>query len=559
MSGDDPHDDGAPGVSTTLIRDPVIGTEVSGYRVTARLGSGGMGVVYEGEQPLIGKRVAIKVLRHEIAENPELVLRLVAEARAVNQVGHRGIIDVFGVGKLPDGRQCIVMELLDGEPLEAVMRAFQVQQRVMPLLDALTVLEEVFSALAAAHTAGVIHRDLKPSNIFLCRQRDGTRFVKLLDFGIAKLGVLGATPATRASMMVGTPGYMAPEQASGGTVTPAMDLYAAGVVTFELLTGRLPFESENVMEMLVKHASQAPPSMLTVNPTLPTALDGLVQQLLAKQPEARPRSAEDVRLQVVRVRAELMVDARQSTVFVDSRAPSGAHAAVPLAPAPARAETNEEAASPPLEVQRPGGARVAAGALALVTAAVVGGLVVSGAFSRTGAPPPSPAPARAADEPAVAGAPVGEPALRGPDVGAVPAVAAPVIGATAGGGATTPAAMTASAPPPGGPPPAPVPVAARADRPIGPAPARPGSNVRAGPDRASASAATPAAPTARATLEKTLRRIEANLGRAEAQGEDVSSQRREVVLVRKKLATASPDEVERLTFRLGELEAESAP
>ncbi len=298
-------DDDNEGTDPTKPRDPVIGSEVSGYRVTNRLGVGGMGIVYEGEQPMIGKRVAIKVLRHEVADNPEVVQRLVSEARAVNKVGHRGIIDVFGFGSLPDGRQCIVMEYLDGEPLEAVMATYRKQKSVLPITDSLVILEEVLSALGAAHAAGVIHRDLKPSNIFLCRQRDGTQYVKLLDFGIAKLGVLGHTPATRASIMVGTPSYMAPEQASGGIVGPAMDLYAIGVLAFELLTGQQPFSADSVMEMLMKHQEATPPRVASLNMGVPDELDALVAKLLSKKPAERPESAEVVRLQITQLRKAL--------------------------------------------------------------------------------------------------------------------------------------------------------------------------------------------------------------------------------------------------------------
>src|SRR5581483_2559524 len=128
------------------------------------------------------------------------------------------------------------------------------EKRVMPIPQVLVVLEEILSALGAAHSAGVVHRDLKPSNIFLCRQRDGLSYVKLLDFGIAKLGVMGGnSPQTNASMLVGTPSYMAPEQARGGAVTPAMDLYAVGIIAFEMLTGELPFSGESVVEVLMKH------------------------------------------------------------------------------------------------------------------------------------------------------------------------------------------------------------------------------------------------------------------------------------------------------------------
>ena len=307
-------DDNGSGLEPTSLRDPVIGSEVSGYRVTSRLGVGGMGIVYEGQQDVIGKRVAIKVLRHEVADNPEVVERLVSEARAVNKVGHRGIVDVFGFGQLPDGRQCIVMEYLDGEPLEAVLATYKKQNNRLPLKDVLVILDEVLSALSSAHTAGVIHRDLKPSNIFLCRQRDGSRYVKLLDFGIAKLGVLGHTPATRASIMLGTPAYMAPEQANGGIVGPAMDLYAIGVLAFELLTGQQPFTADSVMEMLLKHAQQPAPRVSTLNRAVPDTLDALVAQLLEKKPELRPESADAVRQRIVKLKKMFGTDAAPRNV-----------------------------------------------------------------------------------------------------------------------------------------------------------------------------------------------------------------------------------------------------
>ncbi|MCA3011288.1 MAG: protein kinase [Myxococcaceae bacterium] len=299
----------APPPSPTLAghgaRDPVIGTQVSGYVVKGRLGSGGMGIVYEGEQPVIGKRVAIKVLRPEVAENPDVVQRLVAEARAVNQVGHRGIIDVFGFGQLPDGRQCIVMEYLEGQSLEGLLDSLRAARRQMPLADALTILDELLSALAAAHSAGVVHRDLKPSNIFLCRQRDGAQYVKVLDFGIAKLGVLGATPQTNASLMVGTPAYMAPEQARNGMVSAALDLYAVGCIAYELVVGEQPFVANSVVEMIMKHQEEppVPPSQKVLS--LPDFVDVWVLRLLEKKPEDRYASAEEARRLLLPLKKEL--------------------------------------------------------------------------------------------------------------------------------------------------------------------------------------------------------------------------------------------------------------
>jgi serine/threonine-protein kinase len=286
--------------------DALIGTEVGGYLVKGRLGSGGMGIVYEGEQPVIGKKVAIKVLKSEVAGNPDVVKRLISEARAVNAVGHRNIIDVFGFAEIPDGRQAIIMELLEGESLEQLLAVYRAERRTMPLTEVLVVLDEMLSALASAHAAGVIHRDLKPSNVFLCRQRDGSRYVKILDFGIAKLGVLG-DGAHNASVLVGTPAYMAPEQATGGVVSPALDLYAVGVMAFELLTGRLPFIANSLFELMTKHAQERPPLPSSIHLGLPDELDDLVMKLLEKKPEDRYASANAVRAEVLRLKKKLSV------------------------------------------------------------------------------------------------------------------------------------------------------------------------------------------------------------------------------------------------------------
>ncbi len=288
------------------LRDALIGSTVSGYVVKGKIGSGGMGIVYEGEQPVIGKRVAIKVLRPEIAENPEQVKRLVEEARAVNTVGHRGIIDVFGFGEVSDGRQCIVMEFLDGEALMDLLARNQKEHRAMPIAEVMVILDELLSALGAAHGAGVIHRDLKPSNIFLCRQRDGSRYVKILDFGIAKLGVHGTTPQSQASMLVGTPSYMAPEQARGGLISPSLDLYAVGVIAFEMITGQLPFLGSSVVEVLMKHAEEPPVKPSTLLMSVPDDVDELILKLLAKKPAERYATAEAVRIDVVRIKKGLM-------------------------------------------------------------------------------------------------------------------------------------------------------------------------------------------------------------------------------------------------------------
>ncbi|MFO0601333.1 MAG: serine/threonine-protein kinase [Myxococcaceae bacterium] len=289
--------------------DTLSGAMVGEYRLKGIIGEGGMGQVYEGVQPVIGKRVAIKLLRRELASDTDEAARLLSEARTVNAIGHRGIIDIFSFGALPDGRQYFVMEYLSGVPLSRHIRT----HGRLPLEDTLTLLDEMLAALGAAHGAGVIHRDLKPSNIFLVTQPDGSHFVKLLDFGIAKQAsyARAETPQTRVSRVMGTPEYMAPEQARGEAVGPRTDLYALGVVAFQMLTGELLFDAPNPYELVNQHLSKEPRAPSSLRAEVPRELDALVLSLLEKDPSERPPSAEAVREQVKRLRRELNLHATQ--------------------------------------------------------------------------------------------------------------------------------------------------------------------------------------------------------------------------------------------------------
>ncbi len=480
--------------------DPVIGAEVSGYRVTSRLGAGGMGIVYEGQQPVIGKRVAIKVLRQEVADDPDLVQRLVAEARAVNQVGHRGIIDVFAFGQLPDGRQCIVMELLDGEPLENVLQSYAQKGQRLPLGDVLMILDEVLAALSAAHSAGVVHRDLKPSNIFLCLQRDGTKFVKLLDFGIAKLGVLSDSSANRASMMIGTPTYMAPEQASGGRVGPQLDLYAVGVMAFELLTGMPPFAADSVVELLLQHASAPPPHLPD---GFPREVDALLQRLLAKAPDARPGSADAVRAELEEIRSK---HPHSTTLTVTVQRAARSTAAEP--PSPARPDPNAHVSTAVLPArERPSPAEpswVAARASPVWALAAVALVGLAGVAWLMRGSAPEPAPVVVAPPPA-------------------PPATPPVA----------PVQLPVEAPVPS-PPPSPPPQKAV---------------TRAEPQRPRES------PT-----DARVRKLETALQRSAQAGEDVAVLRRLLQQVKARAASAStPEQRQNVEIALSRLEAELEP
>jgi serine/threonine-protein kinase len=531
------------------LRDPVIGSEVSGYVVKGQLGQGGMGIVYEGEQPTIGKRVAIKVLRHEVADNPDVVQRLVAEARAVNQVGHRGIIDVFGVGQLPDGRQCIVMEFLEGESLEAVLNLYREQQRLMPVDDVLVIFDEILSALSAAHRAGVVHRDVKPSNIFLCRQPDGSQYVKLLDFGIAKLGALAkATPTTRNGMMMGTPMYMAPEQARMASGAPSMDLYALGVMLFEMLTNQLPFVRDSIVSLLLAHQNDPPARPTSLVPTVPAELEAVVLKLLEKDVARRYQTADELKTVLAQLRKQL---AREPVPVVVVRvqgppAPTQAsleHAATAISARHPAVQPTPEPVVQPVAVAAPAAHSSSSEDLAAIgtgssrrwwlAAAVVAGLAALGVWLSRDT---NAATSVAAVEPVPAvAAPVAAPTVvvAQPAVAPVAVVAAPEV-ADAG-----PVAQAA----PGPVVVAPAPVVAV---PQTPSAAPPHATTRPKPR------ATPRGTTFEARLDA----VAARLKQVAAQGEDVSLNQRQVemarALLRGELTDQKREQLELVLTRLEE-------
>jgi serine/threonine protein kinase len=269
--------------------DALLGAEVAGYRLEDRIGEGSIGIVYRGRKEG-GETAAIKVVRPELAGDQRYAMTVIAEARAVSSIGHNGIVSIFDLGLLADGRPFVVMELIEGRSLEE-----QLQRGPMDPEDALDVLDALFAALDAAHRKNVLHRDIKPANIYLANGPGKKPIVKLLDFGLARLNF---APGSTASMVVGTPDYMAPEQASS-KLTYASDLYSAGVVAFRMLTGRLPFTGASTMEVIFAHVRNAAPKPSTLRPGLPQKIDNLVMALLEKSPSQRPPSAEAARAAVL--------------------------------------------------------------------------------------------------------------------------------------------------------------------------------------------------------------------------------------------------------------------
>ena len=267
------------------------GTMVGEYRVEGKLGEGGFGAVYRAVHPLIGKAAAIKVLGWDFSSNPEMVSRFVAEARAVNQIHHRNIIDVFSFGRLPDGRQYYVMELLQGQSLDEHLKT----KGCLSIEEALPILRGVARALGAAHQGGIAHRDLKPENVFLVFDEDGGVQPKLIDFGIAKLlGDDGAAGhKTRTGTPMGTPYYMSPEQCRGKNVDHRTDIYSFGVLVYVLLTGQKPFDGESAMDILLKHVTESAPRLSIALPGVPKPLEDALAALLEKDPEKRPQTAAE--------------------------------------------------------------------------------------------------------------------------------------------------------------------------------------------------------------------------------------------------------------------------
>jgi serine/threonine-protein kinase len=267
------------------------GTRVGEYEVEQVIGRGGFGVVYRATQPLIGKRVAIKVLSRKYSADHEIVSRFVSEARAVNQIRHRHIIDIFSFGQLPDHRHYYVMEHLDGEPLDTYIAA----RGPMSVPEALPILRAIARALDAAHAKGIAHRDLKPENIFLARTTDGDDtelWPKLLDFGIAKL--MGSDDAlahkTGTGVPIGTPYYMSPEQCRGRDVDHRTDIYSFGVLAYRMLTGTYPFEGD-VIDILHKQMHETPESPSARNAALSHEADRAVLWMMQKDPAQRPSTA----------------------------------------------------------------------------------------------------------------------------------------------------------------------------------------------------------------------------------------------------------------------------
>ncbi|SEK50032.1 serine/threonine protein kinase [Stigmatella aurantiaca] len=307
--------------------DPLLGQVIGSFQILRKLGGGGMGTVYLGQHTLIGSKVAVKFLHDHFASNEVLVQRFLAEARAVNLIGHENIVNIFDMNVMPPRRHYLVMEYLEGTPLSSLTHSPEAPSVVIPILT------QVCDALQAAHGHGVVHRDLKPENIMLVRHDRIPHFVKVLDFGIAKLFDSDKKGHTQVGVLIGTPGYMAPEQWSAQAVDGRTDLYALGIIAYELLTGRMPFPKGPLGTMLHAHLKEIPPAPREVNPEVPEALSQLVVRALAKRPEDRFQSASEMRAALEQALSPEPPAVRPALTPVP-QAPSGKVAETPLASEP---------------------------------------------------------------------------------------------------------------------------------------------------------------------------------------------------------------------------------
>ncbi|MDQ2646817.1 MAG: serine/threonine protein kinase, partial [Myxococcota bacterium] len=292
------------------------------YRVQRLVGRGGIGLVYLCHHEVLEKPVAMKVLRPEYADQPEVIERFVNEARAASAIKSKHIVNTLDIGSLPSGAPYFIMEHVDAETLASILQA----RHALPVAEAVEVVRQMADGLGAAHTAGIVHRDLKPENVFVGRESDGSTLVKIFDFGVAKV-TRARSRLTHVGAIFGTPSYMSPEQARGQAVDPRADIYALGIMLFEMLAGHLPFDGDDPLAVMAQHVdAPVPPLKTPAGEAVPLAVEAVVRRCLEKNRDDRYPSV-----------AELLADLQDA-----EHAPSGPQ------PLPASAAHPDHEAHPDL-------------------------------------------------------------------------------------------------------------------------------------------------------------------------------------------------------------------
>jgi serine/threonine-protein kinase len=384
------------------------GRNIGNYVVTSRLGGGGMGTVYVCEHPLLKRRVALKVLHEEHARDPATVDRFFHEAKAANDIHHPNIVDVYDFGTMPAvGSEppvvYLIMELLEGRSLAAALPGLTTE-------EAIHVVRQCCRALAASHDKGIVHRDIKPENIFLVRHEGDPLFVKIVDFGIAKLLRPGEGGRTQMGTVIGTPCYMSPEQCEGmGRVDHRADIYSLGIVLYEMVTKRLPFVGDTFSAIVIGHMTQPPPPPSQVRAGVSPEIEAIILHALEKDPARRFQSMaelgaalDDPAAHLIAYRAERVQQPTLQAARSGRTLVLGA-----TSPAPADASTAQHAAGEVFALATPARGRsaatpwIVAGAGVVIAAALALGVSVAlrDRASLTEAPPSPPVETRAAAPP----------------------------------------------------------------------------------------------------------------------------------------------------------------
>jgi serine/threonine-protein kinase len=436
------------------IADPFLGRSLAGrYRVDRKLGEGGMGAVYAGEHLLIQRPVAIKILHPQLATNADLVRRFLNEARAVTAIRHENIVDVTDMGQLEDGTLFMILELLEGRDFAAAIE----RGGPLPFVRVLHILDQMCAALEVAHERGIVHRDLKPENVFLIRRGDDPDFVKILDFGIAKILEGDSGVRTKTGLAMGTLHYMPPEQVQAGKdLDHRADIYALGVILFRALGGTFPYDGDTMAVLLSRILLDPVPPLRTVRPDAPVELEAVVTRCLAKRASDRFASCRELRAALRKVAQGL---SQPSMAFADT-----AHASPVPPPSPAPSPATHafaeiERPAPPTE-QAPASPRqvpiamLGLAGLGLVAIAGIGGYLGWSALATSepepvAAPrvdsPPTTEPAPIAPPPVVR-APVEPPPAPPMAEAPLPPPAAPVVEATPAPSEAAPAVPIEPAP-----------------------------------------------------------------------------------------------------------------